>query len=330
MPDHTEIPPVLKTLGDDLLVAMRDAAARQERSPRLRVPFAGARWAPRRWAIARRPDRTRRRAISADHHRQWYQHTTAQLASRGPTGAAGPRHSWAMRRLVLGGASGVLAATVAAVLLLSAGSAPTAAQALPILATRGVPADRASLLRMLHADRASMLRLLKMLHGHANTSGASEAEGNGADLGTVHQFSVAGISGLGYVLQTYAQTTDSSTTLCVGFVSPPGATPVTSARACALTASVEQQGLVLNWAWTPGDYNFVALVPTGGSVTLTDDGATTNVPVDANGIAAGVVHDNATVSLQIGSSVQTTQLAPNARPAPRSTSRPTASAGATP
>jgi hypothetical protein len=68
--------------------------------------------------------------------------------------------------------------------------------------------------------------------------------------------------------------------------------------------------------WSPGDYNFVALVPTGGNLTLTDDGTTTSVPVDANGIAGGVVHDNATLSIQVGGSVQASQVgAPSAPPA---------------
>ena len=71
------------------------------------------------------------------------------------------------------------------------------------------------------------------------------------------------------------------------------------------------------------------LVPTGGTVTLTDDGTTTNVPVTALGIAGGVVHDNATVSLQVGSSVQTSQVGPSAQTALPGPSGSTASTGAT-
>jgi hypothetical protein len=52
MPDHTEIPPVLQTLGDDLLIAMKEAVARQQRAPRRRVPTISLRWTPRRWATA--------------------------------------------------------------------------------------------------------------------------------------------------------------------------------------------------------------------------------------------------------------------------------------
>lgn len=50
MPDHTDIPPVLTTLGDDLLVAMNAAVAREGRARRLHVPTVVVRWTPRRWA----------------------------------------------------------------------------------------------------------------------------------------------------------------------------------------------------------------------------------------------------------------------------------------
>jgi hypothetical protein len=221
---------------------------------------------------------------------------------------SGPRASLRrparLRPLILGGTSGVLAATIAAVLLLSAGSAPTAAQALPILATRGTPV--AAL-----ADHAS---LLAMLHGAADATGASGTGSNGTSWptswGPVHEFSVA--AGIGYVVQS-----SDGSTLCVLLVSALDTTVAYSARTCAATSSAQQQGVLLTTSdWTPGDYNFVALVPTGGTVTLTDDGTTTNVPVDASGIADGVVHDNATVSLQVGSSLQTSQLGPSTQTTP--------------
>jgi hypothetical protein len=209
-----------------------------------------------------------------------------------------------LRPLMLGGTSGVLAATVAAVLLLSAGSAPTAAQALPILATRATPV--AAL-----ADHAS---LLAMLRGAAAGNSASGTGGSGTSWptswGPVHEFSVA--AGPGYVIQS-----SDGSTLCVLLLSAPDTTVAHSARTCAATSLAQQQGVLLTTSdWTPGDYDFVALVPTGGSVTLTDDGTTTNVPVDAGGIAAGVVHDNATVLLQAGSSLQTSELGPSAQTTP--------------
>jgi hypothetical protein len=219
------------------------------------------------------------------------------------------------RPLVLGGTAGVVGATLAAVLLLSAGGAPTAAQALPILATRATPVAAIP-------HRASLLALL---HSADSSSGGSVISGDTSwptSWGPVHQFSVAGTAAFGYVVQS-----SDGSTLCVVLMSPPGTTVAYAARTCAPTASAEQQGLVLTTRdWSPGDYNFVALVPTGGNVTLTDDGTTTSVPVDANGIAGGVVHDNATLSIQVGSSVQTSQVGPSAQTAPTG---PTAAAGAT-
>jgi hypothetical protein len=240
-----------------------------------------------------------RRTLVAAANRLDHEDVPAASASRGSR--RGPAR---LRPLILGGTSGVLAATVAALLLLSAGSAPTAAQALPILTTRSTPV--AAL-----ADHAS---LSAMLHGAAAGDGASGADSDGSSWptswGPVHQFSVA--AGYGYVVQS-----SDASTLCVVLLSAPGTTVAYAARTCAATSSAQQQGLLLTTPdWTAGDYNFVALVPTGGNVTLSDDGTTTNVPADADGIAAGVVHDNATVSLQAGSSVQTSQLGPSAQTTP--------------
>jgi len=216
------------------------------------------------------------------------------------------------RPLVLGGTAGVVGATLAAVLLLSAGGAPTAAQALPILATRATPAAVAH-----HAS------LVRMLQGVSSGDGASWP----TSWGPVHQFSLAVTNLDGYVVES----TDGST-ICMVLVSPPAPASTTAyaARTCAPTSSAEQQGMLLATPdWTSGDYDFVVLVPTGGTVTLTDDGTTTNVPVTALGIAGGVVHDNATVSLQTGSSVQTSQVGPSAQTAPLGPSGSTASTGAT-
>lgn len=233
--------------------------------------------------------------------------------SADPEPAAGSRWRTTrrLRPLILGSTSGVVAATVAAVVLLSAGGAPTAAQALPILATRPTPAAVAH-----HAS------LVRMLQGVSSGDGASWP----TSWGPVHQFSMAATNLYGYVVES----TDGST-LCMVLVSAPAPASTTAyaARTCAPTSSAEQQGMLLATAdWTPGDYEFVVLVPTGGTVTLTDDGTTTNVPVTALGIAGGVVHDNATVSLQIGSSVQTSQLGPSAQTALPGPSGSTASTSA--
>ena len=224
---------------------------------------------------------------------------------RVPSSSRASLHSPArLRPLILGGTSGVLAATVAVVLLLSAGSAPTAAQALPILATRATPV----------AALANHASLLAMLHGAAAANSASGTDSSGTSWptswGPVHEFSLS--AGRGYVVQS-----SDASTLCVVLLSAPDTTVAHAARTCAATSSAQQQGVLLTTSdWTTGDYNFVALVPTGGTVTLTDDGTTTNVPVDANGMVAGVVHDNAMVSLQVGSSVQTSQVGPSAQITP--------------
>lgn len=227
---------------------------------------------------------------------------------------ARPPHTPLRRPLVLGGTAAVVGATVAAVMLLSAGGAPTAAQALPILATRPTPVTA------IH-HRASLLALLHDADTGGNGSATSGDTSWPTSWGPVHQFSVGGTT-FGYVVQS-----SDGSTLCVVLVSPPGTAVAYAARACAPTASAEQQGLVLTTQdWNPGDYNFVALVPAGGNVTLADDGSTTSVPVDASGIAAGVVHDNATLSVQVGGSVQTSQVGPGAQTVPLG---PTAAAGAT-
>ena len=248
---------------------------------------------------------TRRALLEAAHRHYLPAEETAARSPRTPL----------RRPVVLGGTAGVVGATLAAVLLLSAGGAPTAAQALPILATRATP------VAAIH-HRGSLSALL---HSADTSTGGSAVSGDTSwptSWGPVHQFSLAGATAFGYVVQS-----SDGSTLCVVLVSQPGTTVAYAARTCAPTVSAAQQGLVLSTRdWSPGDYNFVALVPTGGNVTLTDDGTTTSVPVDANGIAGGVVHDNATLSIQVASSVQTSQVGPSAQTAP---SGPTAAAGAT-
>ncbi len=238
--------------------------------------------------------------------------------ARGSRRAARSRTTRRLRPLILGSTSGVVGAAVAAALLLSAGSAPTEAQALPILATRATPAAVAH-----HAS------LVQMLQGVSSGDGASWP----TSWGPVHQFAIAAINLHGWVVES----TDGST-LCMVLMSPPapGQTTVSADRTCAPTYSAEQQGMLLATSdSTAGDYTFVVLVPTGGTVTLTDDGTTTNVAVSALGIAGGVVHDNASVSLQVGGSVQTSQVGPGAQtalPGPigaTASTGPTASTGAT-
>jgi hypothetical protein len=210
-----------------------------------------------------------------------------------------------LRRLVLGASAGMLGATLAAVLLLSAGGAPRPARALPILASRGTPVNAIP-------HRASLLALLRSADTGGSGSVTSGDTSWPTSWGPVHQFTVPGATVFGYVVES-----SDASTLCVVLVSPPATTVAHAARTCAPSASADQQGLVLTTPpWSPGDYSFVAVVPTGGNVTLSDDGTTSSVPVDASGIAGGVVHDDATLSVQVGSSIQTSQVGPGAQPAP--------------
>jgi hypothetical protein len=164
---------------------------------------------------------------------------------------------------------------------------------------------------------------VQILQGVSSGDGASWP----TSWGPVHQFTVAGANVDGYVVQS----TDGSTICMVLMSQPaPGSTTAYAARTCAPASSAEQQGMLLATPdWTSGDYNFVVLVPTSGTVTLADDGTTTNVPVSTLGIAGGMVHDNATISLQVGSSVQTGQVGPNAQTASPGPSGSGASTGAT-
>jgi hypothetical protein len=203
-----------------------------------------------------------------------------------------------MRPLVLGGASGVLCAIVAAAVLLSAGGAPSAADAFPILKTPATPLAGHPLLARLRALSA------------AGTSTAFQ---------TVHAYSVPNFTGV--VLQS-----SDGSTLCM-LASPPAGS---SYFVCVPTTQAEQTGLLLAWTPTVGEAGFVALVPTRGSVTLTTNGTTTAVPVDANGIASGTVGTTATVSVQVGTSTATRQLTPNtATPSGRPAGAPVGATGST-
>jgi len=216
---------------------------------------------------------------------------------------------------MLGGASGLLAAAVAVVLLLSAGSAPTAAQGLPILRTR--------------ATHITDLRVLRTVHALA-----SESTGNSGSLLPQSAHTFSGTDFTGYLVQSQGGVDGSAGAALCLLIAPLAGTEAgqgSFVRAnCGPTAQVEQTGMLMSWTWTPGDYDFVALVPAGGSVTVTADGSTTSVPGDASGVASGVVHDNATVSLQVGSSTVTRQLGPDADTTPAAATGSTSPTAPTP
>jgi hypothetical protein len=179
--------------------------------------------------------------------------------------------------LMRGASAAGLAATVAAALWFSAGGGPTAAQAFPILASPATEiGSHPSLAKALaHAVSADGLPTFRSIHAFSTpnfTGGVSQVTVGGAAM------------------------------ICVGFTNRDGS----SARVgCSATANAEQQGIVLT------DHGeFVVLVPAGGSVDLTTGGVTTAVPVDSDGVASGVVDQNATLTIHVGNSVTTQQLAP--------------------
>ena len=133
---------------------------------------------------------------------------------------------------------------------------------------------------------------------------ALSAAGTGTALQIVHAYSAPNFHGV--VMQS-----SDGDTLCL-LASPPAGS---SYFACVPTARAEHNGVLLAWTPIAGQAAFVALVPTGGSATLTTNGTATTVPVDANGIASGTVDANATVSVQVGASTVTGQLTPSV-PAP--------------
>jgi hypothetical protein len=223
------------------------------------------------------------------------------------------RRGW----IALASTTGTGAAVVAA-LVLSAGTAPTPAQAFPILKKRGI--DISSNASVSHA-LASWLPSATALFGA---------------LQTAHSFPIpagSGDTGVGYLLAS-----PDGSSLCLvlrefGAAGQPGSL-VHSAFGpvvCSSTADAEQSGLVAVGGAAPyqTDGNvFVALIPTGATVEVTDNGTTAPVPVN-DGIATGVAPPTATLTTNIAGVTQTTQLAASAEPwwppAPSSASGATSS-----
>ncbi len=203
------------------------------------------------------------------------------------TADVGPRLlSRARRPLMLGSASSLLAAAAAfAIVLLSAGGAPSAAQAFPILRTATVD---------LHTRIVAPQGLLEPA------------------LRSAHAFSEA--YGTGYVVETR-----DGGTICMLIPSPSSsptglATPLGPAiplLACASTRSLAQHGALFTIHERAGSSDaFVALVPTGGRLSVTANGASAAVPVH-NGIATGVVRRTETLSLRVARLTTSEQVAPD-------------------
>jgi hypothetical protein len=172
-------------------------------------------------------------------------------------------------------------AGVVAVLALNAGTAPTPSAVLPILSKP--PIDVTAMLA--RGTRMSLIRRLALEHARAFVAA----------------------SGTAYVAQT-------STGLCVVIPNAPTAFPPATGAVwgCAPLADLEREGQILTLGFGPGAYEFVAMVPVGGSVDLTLNGTTTTVPINDDGIASGIVHENATVAVHVGNSTLTAPLGPNA------------------
>jgi hypothetical protein len=223
------------------------------------------------------------------------------------------RRGWIALASTTGAGAAVLAA-----LVLSAGTSPTPAQAFPILKQRGIDISSNASVR------------------HALASWLPSATALFAALRSAHSFPIpagAGDRGVGYLLQS-----PDGISLClvireIGAAGRPG-TLVHSAFgpvACASTAAAERSGLVAvgGAASYQTDGNvFVALIPTGATVEVTDNGTTTPVAVN-DGIATGVAPPTATLTTNIAGVAQTTQLAASAErwwpPAPSSAPEVTSS-----
>jgi len=209
---------------------------------------------------------------AAHRHYQGTEPITARARSRS---SSRPKlHS--LPPLVRGGSAAGLAAAVAAALLFSAGGGPTAAQAFPILTSPATEiSSHPALANAFHAASADGVPAFQSIHAFSTPN----------YTGGVSQVTVGGVS-----------------MICVGFTNRDGG----SGRVgCSTTATAEQRGIVLT-----DDGEFVVLVPAGGSVDLTTGGVTTAVPVDSDGVASGVVDQNATLTIHVGNSVTTQQLAP--------------------
>jgi hypothetical protein len=230
-----------------------------------------------------------------------------------------PKHARQLRLrrpAVFGGAASAIAAATLAIVLLSAGGAPSVAQAFPILASTQTEVAHAG--GGIHGGPGIAWALLTgALPAEYGRSGSSD------NVQISHQFAAG--SDTGYVLQTTY-----GSWICV--TANANAGPGPAVVGCSTTTDAEKQGIVVVFRNGEG---FIALVPTGGSVSLTTNGTTTSVPVDSDGIATDSVRQNATLSVQVGGSVYTQQLGPGLGhglyPASGSTSStgPTGASGAT-
>jgi len=189
------------------------------------------------------------------------------------------------RRLALGG--GVAAAAAVAALLLSAGTTTTVAEAFPILEK--------------HTTDLAGTDIADVVSRWLPPGSIAAAIAN------AHEFAVG--DGTGYVIES-----PDASTLCLAFTATSGATAGRSwVLGCGPTANALQNGMISTFGFVHGNQDFVALVPTGSSVQLADDGATTQVPI-TDGIATGVVHDAATLTVDVGGTATANPIGPQPGP----------------
>jgi len=210
--------------------------------------------------------------------------------------------------------AGTIGAAVVAVLVLSAGTAPTAAQAFPILNKRG--SDIRSNTGVRHAlagvsgalatwipSTAALFQALQSAHTFPIPAGV---DANGPGIGR------------GYLLES----PDGSFLCLVLRELGAGGAPGSLVHAafgpvvCTSMADAETDGLVAVGDASAYETNgnvFVALVPAAATVTLTDNGTATPVAIN-DGIATGVASPTATLSIEIAGVTQSTQLAVSTEP----------------
>jgi hypothetical protein len=127
-----------------------------------------------------------------------------------------------------------------------------------------------------------------------------------------HAHPFAESDGTGYVVES-----SDGSTLCVDSYPPPGLLPASSTlhdTVCESATYAQEHGILesVYWPGLPGDYRYVALVPVGGSVDLTINGVASSVAVGPDGIATGVVTQDASVSLHVAEVTTTEPLGPDA------------------
>ena len=200
-------------------------------------------------------------------------------------------------QLVRGGLA--LAATAGAatvgVFVLSVGTGPSPAQAFPILREHGT----------------DISRLIRRAPEYLASNGFGAPGSFIQALQDAHAFAVPNVSGLemGYVVES-----PDDQTLCLtiarqlNYTGPLGT--ITSGTVdCDPTSTAEQSGFVTSVP-AGSESVFAAIVPAGATVSLTEDGTTTSVSVDA-GIATGVVPDTATLAIDVAGT-STSYLIPTA------------------